>query len=430
MKMGMGNFSNRIVSQFSILALGLNVLSACGVDEGEESVGTTSSTGSTDSTDSSGSTVPTTSGVTEGPEDYCANPKFADSGPASGESYVCQGHVEGDFSYNKCLTGACGIAESKPIDGDTGDGVIPFPPDPASGEGADVQTCCDPAIESDMDNGAEAGEAACISACAHAACNEAIARFQALLDDPATWAGCPNQACEDRVKQSLQHYKGYVSQNFDKCLIAASNAGSTLMMTNPGCTDTLIKTGCLANGVLTMTCTSVAIDFDSNFETCEEAMHQPPEAVSQSCTIDLGGGEVRGGTEPVSARFESGSAVSRYFDCAESLCPFVLDGLDIAIEDIGDSAYELTNLTAELVVAAYGLSDGSVMEFAPGALRIHVSGEVDDGTGLVPFDAYGSNSATADGSHDSDLLSLGWVIFEAGGYTFSAYIEEADCVDL
>src|SRR5690606_14155099 len=113
-----------------------------------------------------------------------------------------------------------------------------------------------------------------------------------------------------------------------------------------------------------------------------------------------------------------------------SLCPFVLDGLEIEIEDVEDGGVELTNLTAELYLAALGVSDGDYMEFAPGALRIRVSGDMDDGTAITPFEAFGSNSAAADGSHHWDLLSLGWVIFEAGGYTFSAYIEEAECDDL
>lgn len=90
---------------------------------------------------------------------------------------------------------------------------------------------------------------------------------------------------------------------------------------------------------------------------------------------------------------------------------------------------ELSNLAAELIIAAYGQSDGDYMEFAPGALRVRVTGTWTDGAGSSPFEAMGSNSEVAAGSHHWDLLSMS-ATFEAGGYTFSAYIEEAECSNL
>ena len=423
--MRMRDFDRPVLASMVVLALGL-ALPGCSVDPGEMTLGVASDSGST----------------TEPPEPppppgtYCANPNFADSGPENGENYVCEGHVEGKFTYKRCVTGACSIDEDVPIDGETGDGEIPFPSDPTEGQGVDVHTCCDEEIENQGQPGEEEGDEACLSACAYAACNEALARFKALLADPNTWAGCevltpPFDAnCIERVQKSLKHYIGFIENNLDACVQAAVTENLVFEMGNPGCTEPAVKTGCLSNGVLAMHCASYGINLGETAGACTESPDQPPELVSQECEIDLGGGEIRWAEGLEVAAFESGAAVTRFFDCTDATCPFVLDGLSITIDDIQDGDTSLTNLEAELIVAAYGQSDGEIMEFAPGALRIRVTGDVTDLTGTAPFEALGANTNAATGTHDLDLLNLGWVIFEAGGYTISAQIEDAECDDL
>jgi len=396
-------------------------LPACGVDEGEITIGTDATTAIVDQV-------------------LCAIPQFeATGGPSAGEYYACDGYVAGQFSYTKCLTGACSSAENVPIDGDTGDGEIAFPPDPTDGGGVDVEACCDPDIEGAGAPGSLEGTEACVSDCAHAACSEAIARFEAMLADPTTWAGCniltpPFDAdCIERVQNSLEHYKTFIHDHFGDCVASVVNSdpGSVLNMGNPGCTENAVKTGCLAGGVLDMTCNAVTIDFGSNAGTCEGALHQPPTLISQACEIDDGGGEVRRSSgPPLTATFRGGSAVTRYFACGAALCPFVLDGLELSISSVSDAGVTLSNISAELVVAAYGQSDGTDVEFDTGAIRVMVSGNKTDSTGTVPFVALGATISPATGTHDSNLLSLDSLQFEAGGYTFVAYVDPSACTNL
>lgn len=282
-------------------------------------------------------------------------------GPEDGENYVCEGKVAGFFKYHGCELVCPDLEdplEEVFIDGNTtGDGEIPFPPeeDPTEGEpeGADVHTCCDPLIGGGGGPGAVEGAEACLSACGHAACNEAISRFEAMLaetdPDKQVWKKCPGQTCRDNVWSSLEHFITFTKANFGKCVAAALDpgAGNEFKFDDPSCienTPSVDRIGCLIHAQLDLSCDSVTIDFDSNFGTCTEAMHQPPDPpTSQACTIDVGGGEVSDAAGIESADFTGGSAVTRYLDCGESLCPFILDGLQVTIEDIEGGGVELSD---------------------------------------------------------------------------------------
>ena len=376
--------------------------------------------------------------------DFCAVPQFAEMGPTQGANYVCEGTVNGNFKYKQCILNCPDeydpYEDPIPIDGNTtGDGEIPFPPaeDPTEGgegEGEEIYACCHPDIELGGSQGAVEGVEACASACAHAACNGAIARFEAMLVDEETWEDCPGQDCEDNVKDSIKHFIAHLKDHFDDCLAATltPGAGNEYTFTQPPCANGTPVIGCLVYAQLDMSCNSVTIDFNSEDGTCVESPHQPTQpTMSQACVIGGdGGGYVTDDAAVEFTDFSSGSAVMRYFDCGEALCPFVLDGLEVTIRDVEGGGIELSDLEAELVVAAYGQSDGADMEFAPGAIVVRVSGTWTDATGSVPFETLGANVEPAFGSHDNDLLSLGSVTFEAGAYTFVAYVEEAECDDL
>lgn len=382
-----------------------------------------------------------TSGTTEPrpPSAYCANPNFDPTG-GPGEYYACGGHVATDFQYHQCGIFVCPDGEDPreqvPIDGGTtGDGMIPFPPtietESDGGEGVDVRTCCDPDIELDEEEGPDEGVTACESACAHAACLQAIARFDAMLNDPATWAACPGSTCVANVQESLTYFRTVVHDKFDICVQSVLlGLGTSFEMGSPGCKYSSESIGCLLNGALNMTCESVTIDFESNDGFCEQAPDQPPVVNTQACTIDIGGGSVRDSEDLIHADFTSGEAVVRTIECAEAPCPFVLDGFDVEIEDVEGSGVDLTDINASLYIAARGLVDDGAVEFPAGSIRVRVTGDVDDGLTVEPFDVVGVSSWAAFGTYDSGLFSLGYVIFEAGGYTFSAYIEEAECEEL
>ncbi|WP_272005784.1 hypothetical protein [Nannocystis radixulma] len=259
---------------------------------------------------------------------------------------------------------------------------------------------------------------------------EAKARFEAMLADPETWEDCGGwEDCIDNVKASLEHYIGFIEKNFNNCVAATldPDVGTVFEMGNPGCADGGVTAGCIIAGTLDMSCNSVTIDFSSNDGVCIKAQHQPPEPTSRACEIKDGGGEVRGGEDLVIATFTSGSAVTHYYDCLDPECPFVLDGLGVEITDVEDGGVELSDITAELYVAAYGMSDGQDVEFPAGAIRVRVTGTMTDVTGSSPFDVVGATVSPTVGTHDNDLLELAGVHFEAGGYTFMAYIEPSEC---
>lgn len=304
----------------------------------------------------------------------------------------------------------------------------------------EAKACCEPAIEGEGQTGLVEGNEACFSECAYAACIEALDRFIDLRDEtgnPETYGKCDQlyfqgliDDCKARVETSFSYYVGFLQDNFAACVasIIDEDPGTVFSMGNPSCSEAYVKTGCLIAGVLDMTCQS-QINFGAKGGVCTEALHQAPVSTSQLCVVGIGGGEVSNVATSESADFTSGNVVWRYFDCDDTLCPLVLDGLEVAIEDIESGSTELNDIRAEIIIAAYGLSDGDYGQFEPGALRLRITGTTPGVAGPVPFEYMGSNNNIVYVAHASDLLSLS-ATFEDGGYEISAYIEEAECEDL
>lgn len=396
-------------------------LAACGVEDGENTIG--------------GSDGEVIEGV------YCATPKFAATGPSEGDLYVCNGYADSAFEYVACELNCNGDPSIEPIGRDT-DGHIPFPPevnDPTEGannpDGVDLYACCDPAVEMAGAPGSVEGVEACVSACAYKACSEAEARFEALLADPNTWAACgPLTACQNRVKQSLEHYKGFIHDNFEACVASVIDAdpGTEFKMPNPGCAEEIgAKPGCLIGAVLDISCHSVSIDFDSEFGSCAESPDQAPEVVPRSCDIE-GEVEISDAAGFITKTFDSGSVSTLLYPCSDTLCPYILEDLSVEVPDIDAGAQDYTDLTVRLYMAAIGHTDGQDVEFPIGALRVRVSGNIVDAAGSVPFDVLTSNTAPVYATIDvidamTDEVTFTDFEFEAGSYTFVASLEPLMC---
>ena len=359
------------------------------------------------------------------PGDYCAIPQFADSvGP--GESYTCYGNVAGVFRYDQCGIGCAAV--EKDIDGDEmdTDNEIEFPGDPTETSEDVVEACCEPSIEAATGGEAEAEEA-CLSDCAHVACNRAISRFQALLDDPATDDACPTQNCRDRVKLSLEYFLGQIQSKFPNC-VGEIAAGKPFNIGSPGCGEDI---GCLKNGVLDVACTIDSVDFDSNSSTntCGESLSQPPTASRQTCNEMIGEIMISDDYSSITSVILRGSATGALFDCGETFCPYVFEDFALSMDDVQSSGYDLTDLNVDIFAFVVGQSDGEDLEFPPGAFRVRVTGNNTDTNGTTAFTGYASSTTTVIGRHANDVMILDEVVFEAGGYTFTATIDSSECED-
>jgi len=330
---------------------------------------------------------------------------------------------------DKCGIGCDQVEED--IDGDPmdTDNVIDFLGDPTENSDDVVEACCEPSIESATGGVAEA-EDACLSDCAHVACNRAIAQFQALLDDPATDDDCGIlQGCKDNVKASLEHFLGELQNRFIDC-VGEISAGKPFYIGSPGCGSNI---GCLKNAVLDVACTIDSVDFDSNssINTCEESLSQPPTSSRQTCIEMVGEVVVTDGTSSIMSTVLRGTATAALFDCGEAYCPYVFQDFGLAMDDIQSGGYDLTDLNVDLYgTNAIGQSDGEDFEFPAGATRVRVTGSNTDTNGTAAFTAYASSASAAVGRHVNDILLLDEVVFEVGGYTFTATIDSSECEDI
>jgi hypothetical protein len=364
--------------------------------------------------------------------EFCAVPQFG-SGVGPGQSYTCHGNVAGFFQYNVCKIANCQDVEQSDIDGDAADTdhAIEFPGDPTEGAPDVVEACCDPDVELAEDGIAQA-KAACQSDCAHAACNRAIDQFKDLLDDSSTDDACMGLGgCEANVKKSLEFFLGQIQENFDQCVqIIGDGETSTKfgLGTPPGCGDGNL--GCLVLGVLDVNCSVDSVDFNSNTESCSEALAQPPTAERQGCEIVGGQIEISDDTASDEVEILGGEVVAALFSCGEAECPYVLETLTLRVDEIAFDGGIVSDVNVNLYIEAIGMSDGENVEFPAGAIRASVTGNYTDGTGSLPFSGVADSVETTFGRHANDTFELDEVVFEVDGYTFTAFVDEADCDDI
>ncbi|MBZ5714134.1 hypothetical protein [Nannocystis pusilla] len=369
-----------------------------------------------------------------------------------GQRYGCAGAVQGELRFVVCdfndedeidcepsvESNQVILIDSEETEG--ADGIIPFNSDDPT-EGPRVETCCEVGIEADPE-GEEKGDAACLVDCAHAACSDALARFEALILDPpddkcSEGTPPPSQieinVCEDNIAQSVKYWRDKLLENFDLCvqIVADSGSGVTLNLGSAGCVQDLgvLKGGCFADAVLDLKCTSAEIDFETNTDNCTEAKNQPPTKERQSCVVEDSEIEITDGAAFVAPQ-ASGTITTTDYACFDPLCVFMIDTLSLQVEDVVYGSSDLEDIEINLITPAAGMSDGSSVEFPPGSIWVRVTGNMVDVTGSVPFEVTAGNSITAFGRRDPDLIVVDDVVFETDTYVFTASVAESECEPL
>lgn len=379
------------------------------------------------------------------PDPNCAGIDGFASGHGPGLHYGCDGSVQGELRFTVCDENAqeeydCApsqesnktvLIDSNETEG--ADGTIPFASDDPTG-GPLVEACCEDSIET-VENGEEAGDSACLLDCAYAACNDALARFKALEADPPD-DECPpdgiaHTVCVNNIQQSVTFWRTILEDNFDACVaaVASPNPNHIFMLGSAGCVQNAgaLKGGCFADAVLDLKCVEANVNLETGTGSCSEAKNQPPSTSRMSCDIAGGEVEIADVAGAVYPAVESGTATTTYFDCGEASCTFMVNSMNLVVEDVDYGSSDLEDIQVQLQYPAAGQSDGADVEFPPGSIWVRVTGNVVDVTGSTPFDVVAGNTVTAYGAHDVDALMLEDVIFEADVYTFTASIEESEC---
>lgn len=385
-------------NSFTALSLALGLAAACGSEPATTDSDTATGTSSTGATD----TTPTTGE----PEKPCASPQFQDTvGP--GTMVQCEGEVANSFfDFTKCAP-LCNKDVHEPID------AVVFP------GGGEVGACCtSTATPADQ-------LAACESDCAHAACLEAIQRFQELIDDPATTADCNGLgACEGRVIESLTYYRDFVTGHFDTC-VEKILADEPFDLGEPPCGP---FAGCLQHGSLDLNCSVTQVHTDVVLDpVCEEALSQPPEPMRQAGPIIGGLVSYQGMGSDGLVELVGTYVQTAYHACGGGLCPLVLEQVDVRVADFQVAAFKVSSFQAHLTAAAHGTSDGEEATFAPGSLKIRVTADITVGKNTVPFEGFASNEGTATVVTSGGEFSLDNAVFSMGPLTFVTTIDPSPC---
>lgn len=357
----------------------------------------------------------TSTSTTDAEPDPCAKPQFEDAqGP--GVMVECAGEVvDSVFTHNQCELNGCDNPQVQPID------PILFP------GGEVVGACCESsATEEQLLD-------ACKSDCAHAACLEAIERFQALINDPDTVQKCKGYGlCIDNVLESLNYYKAFVTDNFDLCVTAVEN-DIVFGMGSPGCVNNVVTAGCLPDGALDINCNVTGVNTDVVLEpVCGKALHQPPPPARAAGTIAGGTITVTGVGKLEETSMIGTSVQTAYYACSEATCPLVLEVLDVRAADFQIGPHKVENLKADLVRSAYGQSDGAIAAFAPGSILIHVTADVKHGNSknVVAIDGLAFNEETALAETAGATFSLSNAVFSMGPLRFRASVAPTPCTPM
>lgn len=410
-KMATRKIAHRPTFAFMLLnAAALAASAGCNPNPGESAtLGDSATDTSTGTTGETATSVPTTG---EPPGPPCANPDF-DPGDGPGEMVQCVGEVvDSVFTYTKCAP-LCNTPGVTPIE------PVAFPAD------QEVGACC---VDSATP---EQRVEACVSDCAHAACLEAIDRFQALIDDIANQVpgnpaeDCPTQACRDRAIESLTFFRNFIGSNFTDCVTSIKLDVPFGMGDPPGCN----LVGCIQDGVLDLNCSVTEVNTDVVIEpVCDDALHQPPDGTQEAGAI-LGGQIVISGLGDNEVTPMTGTYVrSARPLCFGPPCVLVLEQIDVVAADFQIGTLKVSNFKAELATQAQGELVGDSAVFPPGSIAVHVMADIQPGKGKVTsFEGYATNEETAFVDTTDSVFTLDNAVFSIGPLTFVASVDPSPC---
>ena len=310
------------------------------------------------------------------PFQICADPEFDSEVPQEPTVSVCDGQGGGALVFDVFS----GVGNGVIPDRSKANPTVEFPED------ASVGACCGSLAS------AEQVEGACVSDCARAACNIAIATLADAVADPASLEGdgCGSD-CAQRVAHSMEDWilpqltsrTGYEScltmarLNIDPSLDYASPdfEGPQLSFARPdgACMDF----GCLSNVRLRVFC---AVDsVEATEEVCSMATNDEHPDIPESDRLIIGASPTEvtmrsnGRTGVFTAASHGG--VIRQDACGDRSCPFVLEAFSLSTdESVNIGPLHARNLTATLEYAAVGTRVGDSVVFDAGALQFRISG--------------------------------------------------------
>ena len=332
------------------------------------------------STDDPGFTSVTSGETDTGePEDqFCADLEFAEGEelPMDPTISVCDGQGGGALVFDVFS----GVGNGVIPDRSKANPTVEFPED------ASVGACCGVLASS------EQVESACVSDCARAACNIAIATLEDAVADPASIEGdgCGSD-CAQRVAQSMADWilpQLTSRTGYESCLAMANiNVDPSLDYTAPdfggeqltfqrpdgACMDF----GCLSNVRLRVFC---AVDsVEATDQVCSMATNDEHPNIPESDRLIVGASPTEvtmssSGRIGVFAAASHGGVI-RQDACEDRSCPFVLESFSLSTDEtVAIGPLHVQHPTATLEYAAVGTRVGDSVVFDAGALQFRVSG--------------------------------------------------------
>jgi len=380
-----------------------------------------------------GPPVGETEGDTDAPEDYCVQGDGSlDPSISNPVRYECNGNGGGVLRWTQCgssdpISLSCGINDESNVN-------VVFPPVQGGDPTLDAQICCQEDLLSEM-NGDVIANQACIDDCARSACNEAIRMIQEEIDDLSAGGGC-NQNCVDRSRAGLETWRDYLSENYDLCLDAASNAGFEMTLPNA---DIDLQLGAVYDGFLDLDCT-IAADAVETQTSCAENFNPEetaPESGGWSCDISglttLEGGGTSGQT---SSSTVTGTVTYSRGECpGESSCWFQVDELSLSSGQASSFKGELRSGSFELAYPTFGSYDTATDEGTSAVkmmgLDVSMRAKPNGSNSYTNYDFWLKNTKPADievgtGFIEFDDVAFGWLT----GDTLILDVTSTSCVKL
>jgi hypothetical protein len=300
--------------------------------------------------------------------------------PTNPTLFQCVGEAVGQLDFIQCgqllgcETSIAGICDFNDVDDWTvePDGPadpIPFPPEPPATD-PNAQACC----ESNA-NAAQTREG-CLSDCARAGCNKAIADLETALanhiaNPPIGCGGTTD--CFERVVTGLETWIAFLDTHYEDC-VASVLIDVPFNFPNP---DVDAGPGAIACGMLEIDCTldEEADPYDLE-QTCSTSENEPQTATGMmlECKLD-GAVEISGPQGNDFTTLEGTAIVHRESSCTTESCWFHITSLELDADDFSSGGYIGLDMHATLAYEGFGMFDESTGDgtIAPRMLGLDVT---------------------------------------------------------
>lgn len=302
---------------------------------------------------------------------------WPDHEPTDPTLFQCVGEGAGELRSIQCkqlggcepaIAGVCDFDNVEDWMFDAPTLALQFPPDAPQAE-PNAQACCESTAN------AYQTRDGCLSDCARAGCNRALAELQARLADHMANPpfGCGSGDCYDRVVTGLETWIAYLETHYDDC-VHKTLRGELFSFPNP---DVDAGAGAIACGVLDIDCTLDAeTDPYDLEETCSTSENEPQAATGMmlECALD-GKIELSGPRGSDFTTFHGTATVRRERSCTTDSCWFGIESLDLDASDLSSHGYIGLDMHASLAYEGFGLfaartNDGTI---APRMLGLDVT---------------------------------------------------------